>query len=297
MRNFITLFLHMTSVSKMPFMGKITLQNKERILVLDKPIVMGILNIAPDSFFDGGRYEAIPDALKRVEQIISEGGTIVDIGAFSSRPGSRMISEGEELSRLNPLLENINRYFPDLFISVDTFRPAVARKVVSEHGVFMINDISGGNWEEGMFEVIAGLKVPYVLMHSKGTPEIMQVNPVYENLMTEIFSYFRERIGRLHSLGVYDILLDPGFGFGKSLEHNFSLLSNLNDFSIFKVPLLVGLSRKSMVQKALDVKSINALNGTTSLNTFALLKGAKILRVHDVKEAIQCIKLVNLLQR
>jgi dihydropteroate synthase len=295
MRNFIDLFLFMNLEPIISFPAKVTLRNKERILLLDEPVVMGILNIAPDSFYDGGKYQTVPDALHRVEQIISEGGTIVDIGAFSSRPGSRMISVHEELSRLDPLLEAINRQFPGLYLSVDTYRSEVAKRVINEHNVFMINDISGGNWGAGMFETIAQLKVPYVLMHSKGTPDIMQVNPVYEKLIPEIFSYFTERIARLHTLGVYEILLDPGFGFGKSLEHNFDILSALNDFSIFGLPLLVGLSRKSMVQKALGVKSMSALNGTTSLNTIALLKGAKILRVHDVKEAVQCIKLVNLL--
>jgi dihydropteroate synthase len=291
LRNFIVQFLSMKSD---PYNScKVTLRNKERLLLLDNPVVMGILNIAPDSFYDGGKYEAIPDALKRVEQIISEGGTIVDIGAFSSRPGSRIISIMEELNRLNPLLEEINRQFPGIYISIDTYRSEVAKRMIYEHDVFMINDISGGNWEPGMFEIISESKVPYVLMHSKGTPDIMQVKPSYENLIPEIFSYFSERIGRLHSLGIYDIIIDPGFGFGKSQEHNLKILSALSDFRIFNLPVLVGLSRKSMIQKALGVKSFAALNGTTSLNTMALMKGAKILRVHDVKEACECIKLVK----
>jgi len=285
----------MNPESKLISTSKITLRNRERLLIIDEPIVMGILNIAPDSFYDGGKYESIPDALNRVRQIISEGGTIIDIGAFSSRPGSRMISASEELNRLEPLLEAINREFPDVYLSVDTFQPEVARKVIKDHKVFLINDISGGNWETGMFEVIAELKVPYILMHSKGKPNFMQVNPAYEKLMPEIFSYFTERIGKLHSMGVYDIILDPGFGFGKSLEHNFEILSSLSDFRIFGLPLMVGLSRKSMIQKALGVKTSMALNGTTSLNTIALLKGAKILRVHDVKEASECIKILKLL--
>jgi dihydropteroate synthase len=255
---------------------------------------MGILNIAPDSFYDGGKYESIPEALKRVEQIIAEGGTIIDVGAFSSRPDSYMISVTEELNRLNPLLENINRQFPGIYISIDTYRAEVARRMIFEHNVFMINDISGGNWEPGMFELIAEAQIPYILMHSKGTPDIMQKKPSYEKLMPEIFTYFIDRIGKLNSLGIHDIIIDPGFGFGKSNEHNFEILSSLKDFQIFNLPVLAGLSRKSMIQKALGVKSLTALNGTTALNTIALMKGAKILRVHDVKEAVECIKLVGM---
>jgi dihydropteroate synthase len=295
MRNFIPLILNMNPSSTISVPPKITLRNKDRMLILDKPIVMGILNIAPDSFYDGGKYQAISNALNRVEQIISEGATIVDIGAFSSRPGSRMITVQEELNRLDPLLVEIDRRFPGIYISIDTYRADVARSILNEHNIFMINDISGGNWSTGMFELISELKVPYILMHSKGMPDIMQVNPSYEKLLPEMFGYFVERIGRLNSLGVFDLVIDPGFGFGKSLEHNFEILSALSDFTIFGLPVLVGLSRKSMVQKALGVKSITALNGTTALNTIALMKGSKILRVHDVKEAIECIRLVNLM--
>ncbi len=294
MRNFIVLFLTMKIDLRNAFPQKITLRNKERLLLLDKPVVMGILNIAPDSFYDGGRYESVPEALKRVEQIIAEGGTIIDIGAFSSRPGSRMIHVTEELNRLNPLLEAINRQFPGIYISIDTYRAEVARRMIFEQNVFMINDISGGNWEPGMFELIAEAQIPYVLMHSKGTPDIMQQNPAYEKLMPEIFTYFIERIGKLNSLGIHDIIIDPGFGFGKSNKHNFEILSSLKDFQIFNLPLLAGLSRKSMIQKALGVNSQAALNGTTALNTIALVNGAKILRVHDVKEAVECVKLVGM---
>ena len=294
MRNFIVLFLDMKFDEQNIFQQKISLRNKERLLLMENPVIMGILNIAPDSFYDGGKYGAITDALKRTEQIINEGGSIIDIGAFSSRPGSRMISIQEELNRLNPLLEEINRHFPGLFISIDTYRPEVAKRMIYEHDVFMINDISGGNWEPGMFELIAEAKVPYVLMHSNGTPDVMQKHPSYEKLMPEIFSYFIESINKLNSLGVQDIIIDPGFGFGKNLEHNFEILSSLRDLSIFKLPVLVGLSRKSMIQKALGIKSLMALNGTTSLNTIALMKGAKILRVHDVKEAVECVKLVGM---
>jgi len=294
MRNFIVLFPAMKFDSQNILKQKISLRNKERLLLLEKPVVMGILNIAPDSFYDGGKYEAIPDALKRTEQIISEGGSIIDIGAFSSRPGSRMISIQEELNRLNPLLEEINRHFPGIFISIDTYRAEVAKRMIYEHDVFMINDISGGNWEPGMFELVAETQVPYVLMHSKGTPDVMQQHPTYEKLMPEIFTYFIERISKLNILGVHDIIIDPGFGFGKNLEHNFEILASLRDLSIFKLPVLAGLSRKSMVQKALGVKSNMALNGTTSLNTIALMNGAKILRVHDVKEAVECVNLVGM---
>ena len=274
---------------------RITLRSGHRIMTLEEPVVMGILNISPDSFFDGGKYVTVDSALKRAEQIIEEGGRIIDIGAFSSRPGSIMISEKEELDRLLPVLTALEKWFPEQPVSIDTFRAEVARIAATDHGAWMINDISGGNWEPGMFEMIAKLEVPYVMMHSKGMPEVMQKDPHYDTLFPEIIGYFSERVSRLRNMGFSDIIIDPGFGFGKTVEHNFSLLSGLENFRILGLPILVGLSRKSMIQKALKINAENALNGTTVLQTIALMKGAGILRTHDVKEAMQCIQLLKIM--
>jgi dihydropteroate synthase len=256
---------------------------------------MGILNVTPDSFYDGGRYVTENDVLRRVEQMVNDGAAFVDIGGYSSRPGAPDIAPGEELARIVPSIKNIRKNFPDLIISVDTFRSSVAKKAVHE-GADMINDISGGSLDHSMYETLAALQVPYVLMHMKGTPQNMTKQADYQNLLKEVTDYFHQRLHQLHQLGIKDIIIDPGFGFAKTREHNFELLKHLNLLSILQKPILVGLSRKSMVWKTLGIEPEQALNGTTALNTFALIKGADILRVHDVKEAAQVITLVKKLQ-
>jgi dihydropteroate synthase len=260
---------------------------------LTTPLVMGIINITPDSFYEGSRYSNESEILKRTEAIISEGGSIVDIGACSTRPGSILISENEELSRLLPALVSIRKYFPETLLSIDTFRSNVADKVISETGSCIINDISAGDFDSDMFEAVARLQVPYVIMHMKGNPRNMQVNPEYKDVVTEIISYFVTKIHVLRTYGIHDIIIDPGFGFGKTIEHNYHLLSKLDSFRIFGLPVLAGISRKSMVFKLLGKEPTEALSGTIALNTIALLKGAKIIRVHDVKEAVDTVKVVQ----
>lgn len=264
-----------------------------RLIDLSAPVVMGIVNATPDSFFAGSRFLGETDILKRVEQILSEGGTMVDVGAYSSRPGAEHITADEEITRLMPVLESIRKHFPHVIISIDTFRASVANKAVSEGEADIVNDISGGEMDPAMFEAVANLKVPYVLMHMQGTPQNMHHNPTYHDLMSDISKWLSVRVNALRAMGVADIIIDPGFGFGKTLHHNFMLLKELNQFKLFELPVLVGVSRKSMVYKLLDVAVEDALNGTTVLNTFALQKGANILRVHDVKEAVQCVALIQ----
>jgi dihydropteroate synthase len=261
---------------------------------LDEPRIMGILNVTPDSFFDGGRYNKTDASLLRTEQMLEEGATFIDIGAYSSRPGAKEVDEEEEKKRLLPVVEAVVKRFPQAHISIDTFRANVARHAI-EAGAGMINDISAGDDDASMFETIASLNVPYIIMHKQGTPATMQDNPVYTNVVTEVMDYFSQRIYRLKQLGVSDVIIDPGFGFGKTVAHNYSLLNSLQDFRILECPLMVGLSRKSMVNKVLGIKAAGALNGTTALNTVALLKGAKILRVHDVREASEVVKLIKAL--
>jgi dihydropteroate synthase len=268
--------------------------NKE--LDLNTPAVMGILNVTPDSFFDGGKFTHEKTMLEHVEKMLEEGADIIDIGACSTRPGAKEISAEEERARLLPALKAIRKKIPDTIISVDTYRSEIA-KAAAEEGADMINDISGGTMDENMFEEIARLHVPYVLMHIKGTPAGMQKNPSYENVTAEVKKYFEEKITKLKALGVKQIILDPGFGFGKTLEHNYTLLKNLSEFKSFGFPILAGISRKSMVNKALGTIPEKALNGTTVLNTIALLNGASILRVHDVKEAKEAVKVVKEYQR
>jgi dihydropteroate synthase len=261
-----------------------------KVLKLDKPVVMGILNITTDSFYDGGRYLHKREYLLQAEKMLNEGAAIIDIGASSTRPASKSISEKEELNRLLPALQSIRKRFPDAFLSVDTFRASVAG-IAFEHGSDIINDISGGTMDDHMYETISRIKVPYVMMHIQGTPETMQKNPVYSNVVNEIIEHFNRNVKKLKVLGIHDVIIDPGFGFGKSLEHNFEILRNLDRFVALGLPLMVGLSRKSMINKALQIGPGEALNGTTVLNTMAILKGAHILRVHDVKEAVEVIKL------
>jgi len=273
------------------FKRKTTINCNGQILKLDKPIVMGILNITPDSFYDGGKHSDIEQIKHYVKQMINDGATIIDVGAYSSRPGAKHISEKDELQRLNPVLELLQKNFPQTIVSVDTFRAKIANQVIKNFGVAIINDISAGEMNDNMFETIASHNIPYVIMHMQGTPQNMQMNPSYKNVAMEIIEYFSKKLEQLNKLGVHDVILDPGFGFGKTLEHNYQLLNNLEQLSLFELPILVGLSRKSMVYKFLNCEPKDALNGTTVLNTIALSKGISILRVHDVKEAKQTIEL------
>ncbi len=260
---------------------------------LDHPQVMGILNVTPDSFYAGSRKQTEADILARAHQIVSEGGSIIDLGAYSSRPNALDVSTKEEMNRLRTALQAIRRELPKVILSIDTFRADVARMCVEEYGAALINDISAGQMDELMFPTIAQLGVPYIIMHMQGTPQNMQKKPHYENLLKEIFHYFSEKVQRLRDLGVKDIILDPGFGFGKTLEHNYQLMSHLDEFGIFGLPLLVGISRKSMIYNLLECTPDNALNGTTVLNTLALQKGAHLLRVHDVKAAAEVVSIVE----
>ena len=264
-----------------------------RLMDLSEPQVMGILNVTPDSFYAGSRAETEQDIIRRLHQIVDEGASIVDIGGYSSRPDAEHISAEEEMNRLRNGLEIIRKHRPEVVVSVDTFRADVARMCVEEYGAAIINDISAGQMDEQMFTTIARLGVPYIIMHMKGTPQDMQVNPQYGHFLKEVFYYFSEKVQRLRDLGVKDIIIDPGFGFGKTLEHNYELMNHLEEFALFELPLLVGISRKSMIYKHLGITPEEALNGTTTLNTIALLKGASILRVHDVRQAMESIKIVQ----
>ena len=265
-----------------------------KLLDLTTPKVMGIVNITPDSFYGGSRFNTEKEILTQVEKMLSAGADMLDLGAYSTRPGAEDVSAIEEANRLLPALKIIKSNFPEAIISIDTFRANLARMAVEE-GAHIINDISGGEMDSEMFAAIAHLQVPYILMHSRGTPKTMYALNVYDDLMGEILLYFSQKIHQLRALGVKDIVIDPGFGFAKNREQNFSLLNHLSDFKLLGLPLLAGLSRKSMVWKTLDISPEQALNGTSILNTIALQKGAKILRVHDVAEAKQCIKLLALL--
>lgn len=272
-----------------------TLNCNGQLFALDKPQVMGILNVTPDSFYAESRKQTDEAIADRVRQITSEGGTMIDIGAYSSRPGADEVSTEEEMERLRHGLTIVNREAPGIVTSVDTFRADVARMCVEEFGVSIVNDISGGMLDKRMFQTVAKLGVPYILMHMQGTPTTMQVAPHYGNLMREVFLYFSERVNRLHDLGVKDIILDPGFGFGKTLEHNYELMNHIEDFREFDLPVLVGISRKSMIYKLLGTTPQEALGGTIVLNTIALEKGTHILRVHDVKAAVETVKIVEAL--
>ncbi len=266
---------------------------KGKLLALDKPLVMGILNLTPDSFYDGSFYNTKEKILQQIHKIINEGAQIIDMGAYSSRPGAKNISEKEELKRLVPALEIILKNFPDIVVSVDTFRSNIAKIVVSDFGVSMINDISGGAIDKHMFELVAKLNVPYILMHMRGNPRTMQSMTSYKDIVDELISYFAKKVHILKKTGVKDIIIDPGFGFSKVLEQNYELLNKLESFKILERPILVGISRKSMIYKYLNIKPEEALNGTSVLNTIAIQKGANILRVHDVKEAVETIKLYS----
>jgi dihydropteroate synthase len=263
------------------------------LLDLSQPRVMGILNVTPDSFYAGSRTQTEAEIVRRVKQIVSEGAAIIDIGAYSSRTNADNVSAREEMERLRMGLKILFEIQPDAVVSVDTFRADVARMCVEEYGVAIINDIAAGEMDANMFHTVAALNVPYIMMHMQGTPQSMQQHPHYDNLLKEVFLYFARKVQQLRDLGVKDIILDPGFGFGKTMEHNYELLSHLEEFRIFELPLLVGVSRKSMIYRLLDITPQEALNGTTVLDTICLLKGADILRVHDVKEAVETVRIVQ----
>ena len=267
-----------------------TLNIRGKLYSLDTPKIMGILNITPDSFYDGGKYSNETEQLRRVEQMLKEGANFIDIGAQSSRPGATELGATAELKLLEPSIKSIRKHFPEAIISIDTWYSEVA-KTAHNIGADMINDISGGQFDANMFETINKIQIPYILMHTGGKPSNMQDNPQYENVLKEVIFFMSKQIDKLNHIGVNDIIIDPGFGFGKTLDHNYELLKNLNYFSILEAPLLVGLSRKSMIYKALDNSPQEALNGTTALHFKALEGGANILRVHDVKEAKECINL------
>ncbi|MEJ7560236.1 MAG: dihydropteroate synthase [Pedobacter sp.] len=275
---------------------KSTLNLQGKLVELVVPSVMGILNITPNSFFKVSRVATIDDALFRVEDFLNQGAKFIDLGAYSSRPGATDITVDEELHRLIPFVEAISRKFPEAILSVDTFRATVAKAGI-QAGAHMINDISAGNLDEAMFETVAALHVPYIMMHMKGTPQNMQDFADYKNISIEVSNYFSAKVAKLKALGVKDVIIDPGFGFSKTIDHNYELLQNLQDLHIFGLPILVGVSRKGMIHKFLKTTASAALNGTSVVNTIALLKGANILRVHDVKEASECIALVQKMQQ
>ncbi|MGB5323674.1 dihydropteroate synthase [Lutimonas sp.] len=263
---------------------------KGHLIDLDRPKVMGILNLTPDSFYDGGKYKSATEILRQVGKMLREGATFIDMGAYSSRPKAIHISEDEELSRLLPVLELVVKEFPEALISIDTFRSHIADQAI-QSGACMVNDISGGSMDENMFATIAKLQVPYILMHMVGTPQTMQQHVQYEDLIKDMIFYFSQKVFELRKLGVNDLILDPGFGFSKTLDQNFELLQKLELFSGMDLPILAGLSRKSMLYKLLGLDADRALNATTSVNTIALMKGASILRVHDVQEAMETVRI------
>ncbi|WP_136479908.1 dihydropteroate synthase [Cognatitamlana onchidii] len=269
-----------------------TINCKGELIDLSTPKVMGILNITPDSFYDGGAHKNEKSVLNHVENMLREGATFIDVGAYSSRPGADHVSESSELNRIIPIIETLLKAFPNILLSVDTFRSSVAKQCIAA-GACIINDISAGLLDKNMLPTIANLRVPYIMMHMRGTPQTMQEQTTYNNLTKDILFYFSERILEAKELGIIDMIVDPGFGFSKTLEQNYELLNHLDLFKIIEKPILAGFSRKSMIYKKLKTSPKEALNGTTVLNTIALQKGASILRVHDVREALECIKLVE----
>ncbi|WP_299053896.1 dihydropteroate synthase [uncultured Polaribacter sp.] len=268
-----------------------TINCKGTLIDLTSPKVMGILNITPDSFFDGGKYKNEKDILNQTEKMLSDGATFIDVGAYSSKPGALQITEETELQRILPVIHLLVRNFPEINISIDTFRSKIAKETVAA-GAAIINDISGGQLDKNMFTTVANLQVPYILMHMLGTPQNMQKNPTYKDVTKEVITFFANQIHKLHQLKLNDIIIDVGFGFGKTTVHNFEMLKNLDLFKSLDAPILAGISRKSMLYKTLDITAKEALNATTVANTIALLNGANILRVHDVKEATEAVKIV-----
>ncbi|MDT7827704.1 dihydropteroate synthase [Pricia sp. S334] len=273
-----------------------TLNCKGELIDLFRTKVMGILNITPDSFYDGGKYKDGKAVLQQTERMLNEGATFIDVGAYSSRPGADAVSEDEELQRILPIIGMLLREFPQIILSIDTFRSEVAKSCL-DVGAAIINDISAGKQDENMLPTVARYKIPYIMMHMRGTPKTMQNQTDYENIAVDMLRYFSERIAKARKLGITDIIIDPGFGFAKTLPQNYELLSKLELFQNLELPLLAGLSRKSMIYKALDTTAEKALNGTTALHMVALMKGANILRVHDVKQAMECIALTEKLFR
>lgn len=272
-----------------------TINCNSRLIDLTIPKVMGIVNVTPNSFYDGGKHSEINSIIRQVEKMISEGADIIDIGAYSSKPSAEFVSEQDEINRLKVVIKELVNTFPSVVLSVDTFRASVAKFAVDQ-GVAMVNDISAGLLDDAMLPTVAELKVPYIMMHMRGTPQTMQSLTQYDDVVKKMLFYFSERIQKARSFGISDLIIDPGFGFAKTLEQNYEVLQKLELFSILELPLLVGISRKSMIYKVLETSPQEALNGTTVINTIALQKGAKIIRVHDVKEAVECVKLVSQLQ-
>lgn len=269
-----------------------TINCKGQLIDLSKPKVMGILNITPNSFFDGGKYSDEEEIVAQVQKMLSEGATFIDIGAYSSKPNAEYVSVEEEMARIAPVVDLLVQQFPNILISIDTFRSEVA-EICIQKGAALINDISAGKLDDAMLGVIAKYKVPCIMMHMKGTPQTMQTLAQYEDILKEVLLYFSERIAAARNLGINDLIVDPGFGFAKTLEQNYELLQKMELFQQLELPILVGISRKSMIYKKLNNKVQDSLNGTTALNSFSLLKGANILRVHDVKEALECVTLFN----
>lgn len=275
------------------FLKKYTLQIGGKIVDLSTPRIMGILNVTPDSFYDGNKYTNQKKILEKVTQMINEGVDFIDVGAVSSRPGAKPVPADEELSRLGMALEVIRDHFPDIILSVDTCRSEIAEFAIRNFKAGIINDISAGSADEKMFEIVAASGIPYIMMHMKGNPQIMQKNPVYDNVTKEIIGFFSEKLTQARLAGINDIIIDPGFGFGKTIQHNYTLLNQLDVFKILEIPVMVGISRKSMIYKVLEITPEESLNGTTILNTLALINGADILRVHDVREAKEAIRLTQ----
>ncbi|HEX9152858.1 MAG TPA: dihydropteroate synthase [Flavobacterium sp.] len=269
-----------------------TINCKGQLIDLSTPKVMGILNVTPNSFFDGGKYKNENEILSQVEKLLIDGAAFIDLGAYSSKPSAEFVSEKEEISRIVPAIDLILKSFPETIISIDTFRSEVAKASI-ESGAAIINDIAAGNLDEKMFEIIGKYNVPYIMMHMRGNPQTMQTLTNYDDIVKEMLFYFSERIAQARSFGINDLIIDPGFGFAKTLEQNYEVFKKTELFTLLELPLLIGISRKSMISKVLNINTENALNGTTVLNTLALSKGAKILRVHDVKEAMQCVTLFN----
>ena len=278
------------------FSVKQNINCRGKLVRFDKPLIMGILNVTEDSFFDGGKHNTEKQWLLHIEKMLLEGADIIDIGAASTRPGAKLISKADELSIIERVLKSVRKEYPEIIISIDTYYANVAKYSI-ENGADIINDISGGEIDNEMFRTIADLKVPYILMHMKGTPENMNQFTHYNNIIQEMILYFSEKVNKLKLLGVNDIIIDPGFGFSKTLDNNYKLMNQLEVFHFLELPVLVGISRKSMINKVLETNATEALNGTTVLNTIALQKGANILRVHDVKEAVETLKILNMLNK
>lgn len=267
-----------------------TINCKGKLVDLSKPKVMGILNITPNSFFDGGKYTSDDEIIAKVEKMLNEGATFIDVGAYSSKPSAEYVSEEEELNRILPVVQLLVNKFPDILLSIDTFRSKVASACI-ENGAAIINDISAGYLDDKMLEIIAQYQVPYIMMHMRGTPQTMQSLTNYEDVIKEILFYFSEKISQARSLGINDLIVDPGFGFAKTIEQNYEVMQKMQLLHHLELPILIGISRKSMIYRTLEISADEALNGTTFLNTFALTKGAHILRVHDVAAAVECVKL------